>query len=99
LAGRHAAFCSPAGYKRVDADGVGVLRARAGYLFRFGDPLGFIEIRLINEEGLDYFIVQRRLFPNVIHHNLQARADLFAWTLFDAGGLIDRLQCLTFRRL
>jgi hypothetical protein len=51
---------------------------------------------LINEEGLDYLIVQRRLFPNMILDDLQARADLFAWTLFDAGGLIERLQALDF---
>jgi len=33
---------------------------------------------MINQERLDCFIVQMGLFPDMIHHDLQARADLFA---------------------
>jgi hypothetical protein len=51
---------------------------------------------LINEEGLDYLIVQRRLFPNMIDDDFESGSNLFARTLFDAGGLIDRLQALDF---
>jgi hypothetical protein len=68
-------------------------------LFGFGDPLSLVQISFVDQEGFDYFVVQRRFVPNMIHSDLESGSDLLARTLFDGGGLIDRLRCLTFRRL
>jgi ribulose-5-phosphate 4-epimerase/fuculose-1-phosphate aldolase len=38
-------------------------------------------------------------FADMIQRDLQASADLFAWTLRDAGGSIDRSRCPKLARL
>jgi hypothetical protein len=45
---------------------------RSDCLFRFGDPLGLIQISFVDQEGFDYFVVQRGLFPDVIHNDLES---------------------------
>jgi hypothetical protein len=40
--------------------------------FRCGDSLGLIQISFVDQEGFDYFVVQRGLFPDVIHNDLES---------------------------